>query len=74
MEIKTAEENFVFNTKKPIPANMEIAFKDGNPENIKFSNLKLARKDGAKPETIKPTKDEIPADDQEKPKVKKAKK
>jgi hypothetical protein len=40
----TAEKNYVFNTKKPIPAGMEIAFKDGNKENIKFSNLKLVKK------------------------------
>lgn len=43
-KILTPEKNYEFNTKKPIPENMEIAFKDGNPANQKFANLMLVHK------------------------------
>jgi hypothetical protein len=41
---KTAEENYVYNTKRPIPNGKEVGFKDGDPKNIKFANLKLVNK------------------------------
>lgn len=41
MEIKTAEDNYIFNTKKQIPQGKAIGFIDGNPDNIAFKNLKL---------------------------------
>jgi hypothetical protein len=50
---KTAEENWTFNTKRPIPANKQIAYKDGNPKNISFANLKLEAKKEEPKEEIK---------------------
>ena len=62
----TAEENYVFNTKRPIPANMKLAYKDGNPENTRFANLQLVKKTEA---DIKPAAE--PIEDQPKKKAKK---
>jgi hypothetical protein len=48
-KILTPEANYEFNTKRPIPENMEIAFKDGNPANQKFANLILVHKKAEEP-------------------------
>ena len=40
----TPEENYEFNTKTKIPADMEIGYKDNNPKNKRFANLTLVPK------------------------------
>jgi hypothetical protein len=52
--MRTAEQNYIFNKKKQIPANKQIAFIDGNSDNTAFKNLKLVDKT---PEDIKPVKE-----------------
>lgn len=41
IDVSSPEKNYEFNTKTTIPEGMEIAFKDGNKKNVRFSNLKL---------------------------------
>jgi hypothetical protein len=66
---KTAEENYQFNTKRTIPADKQVGFKDGNPKNIAFANLILEPK---KPEIKEEPKKEAKEEPKkEEPKTKK---
>ena len=72
MEITSAEQNYVFNTKKPIPQGMKIAFKDGNEENIKMANLKLVPVEGkeVEPAPVASLNEQIPEEPKKKSKKK----
>jgi len=41
VDVSTPEKNYEFNTKTKIKEGEEIAYKDGNPKNTAFSNLKV---------------------------------